>query len=676
MKVFRIMGSKLIIGTNDLLSQRPDLAAEWHPTKNGDLIPQNVSVHSARPVWWQIEEVRYGKVFLLEWEATISNRANGSGCPYISKPPKKLLKGFNDLLTTNPELAEKWHPSKNGEITPDMVFENTDKKYWWYHEAERWGKRFIHEWQASPKDVKRGGKEGGCPICHGTQVLHGYNDVYTCAPEIVEEWDYEKNEALGLDPKRLAAGSNVYAYWICKYCGHTWRAMIQNRVARKTRCPQCAQRSQTSFSEQAIYFYIKRRFPNCVNRDKKVLDNGELDVYLPDIKVAIEYCGLFAHSSDEKKIADEEKRKLCMNKGIRLIQVFEHDSKNQFLENDDVIYCVPKQDYSHLNYVMACISGEMISLGLIEDPIQIDIKKDECTIREQYQQSVMGNSIAISHPSLLSEWDYQENGLLKPHGFSAGSRASVGWVHTCYKDDKPFIHKWKARICTRAREKGTGCPICAGKKVQEGYNDLLSCNPPFLHEWDCDRNEISPNEITPYSKQKVWWRHQYENKGRLIEHPWQASPGERMNGNGCAICAGKVIIKGINDLTATHNELLREWDYGHNIIKPDTISYGYDKKVWWKHTVEREGTIFTHSWEASPNSRTNRKSGCPYCENKKVLRGFNDLETLLPEIAERWDYERNVPLKPCDVTVGSGKKVFWIDRDCPISICDRTKYKR
>lgn len=149
-----------------------------------------------------------------------------------------------------------------------------------------------------------------------------------------------------------------------------------------------------------------------------------------------------------------------------------------------------------------------------------------------------------------------------------------------------------------------------------------------------------------------------------------------MNGNGCAICAGKVIIKGINDLTATHNELLREWDYGHNIIKPDTISYGYDKKVWWKHTVEREGTVFTHSWEASPNSRTNRKSGCPYCENKKVLRGFNDLETLLPEIAERWDYERNVPLKPCDVTVGSGKKVFWIDRDCPISICDRTKYKR
>lgn len=166
------MGGKLIIGTNDLLSQRPELATEWHPTKNGDLTPQNVSVYSARSVWWQIEEVRYGKVFLLEWEATISNRANGSGCPYTSKPPKKLLKGFNDLLTTNPELAEKWHPLKNNDVTPDMVFENTGRKYWWYHKTERWGKRFIHEWQASPKDVKRGGKKGGCPICHGTQVLY------------------------------------------------------------------------------------------------------------------------------------------------------------------------------------------------------------------------------------------------------------------------------------------------------------------------------------------------------------------------------------------------------------------------------------------------------------------------------------------------------------------------
>ena len=236
-----------------------------------------------------------------------------------------------------------------------------------------------------------------------------------------------------------------------------------------------------------------------------------------------------------------------------------------------------------------------------------------------------------------------------------------------------FIHRWKARICTRAREKGTGCPICAGKKVQEGYNDLLSYNPPFLHEWDCDRNKISPNEITLYSKQKVWWRHQYASKGRLIEHQWQASPGERMNGNGCAICAGKVIIKGINDLTTTHSELLREWDYENNIIKPDTISYGYDKKVWWKHTVERDGTVFTHLWEASPNSRTNMKSGCPYCENKKVMRGFNDLKTLLPEIAEKWDYKRNAPLMPYDVTVGSGKKVYWNDRERPISICDRTK---
>lgn len=669
------MGTKLIIGTNDLQSQRPDLAAEWHPTKNGDLTPLNVSVYSARTVWWQIEEVRYGKVFLLEWKATISNRTNGAGCPYTSKPPKKLLKGFNDLSATNPELAEKWHPFKN-HITPDMVFENTDRKFWWYHEAERWGKKFIHEWQASPKVVKRGGKAGGCPICHGIKVLFEYNDLYTCTPEIVEEWDYVKNERIGLDPKQITCGSNQYAHWICKYCGHTWRAMILNRTMRKTRCPKCAQRSQTSFPEQAIYFYLKTRFSNCINRDKETLGKGELDIYLPDIKVAIEYCGLFAHSANEKKAADEEKRKLCMDRGIRLIQIYERDCNDRFIESDDVIYCVPKQDYRHLDSVMAHISEKMIRLGLIDCPIHADIEKDEWAIREQYQQSVIKNSIAATHPALVNEWDYQENGLLKPQGFSAGSSVAVGWQHTVYANNRPFVHRWKARISARARENGTGCPICAGKKVQKGYNDLLSCDLPFLQEWNYERNEISPDEITAYSKRKVWWRHQSKNGGKLVEHSWQASPGERMRGNGCAICAGKVIIKGINDLATTHGELMREWDFERNIIQPATISYGYDKKVWWKHTVACRETIFTHSWEASPNSRTNSKSGCPYCENKKVMQGFNDLETLLPEIAEKWDYERNVPRKPCDVTVGSSKKVYWIDRDRPISICDRTKYKR
>lgn len=668
------MGSILKRGENDLLTQRPDLADEWHPTKNGLLTPNDVCAHSGKSVWWQIKTQRFGKEFTLEWEALISNRANGSGCPYTCRPPKKLLKGFNDLQSLNPHLANMWHPSKNGDITPDMIFEGTEKKYWWYHKSNRWGKEFPHEWQASPKDMSRCTKSNGCPICHGAKVLQGYNDLFTCCPEIAEEWDFKKNALLDISPSSVTVGSNLKVYWLCKHCGHSWKAMILSRTSKHTNCPKCAQRSQTSFPEQAIYYYFKQCFTNCVSRSKDVVECGELDVFLPNEKFAIEYCGLFSHSLPAKKEADINKKLRCQKNGITLVQIYENECENKLDINQMLIYCVPKYDNSHLSFVFDCLNQILKILNLCDHPISINIAADEIHIREQYQQMQINNSIITTHQYLLEEWDYEKNGLLKPEGFTAGSGTKVFWKHMVEKDGTVYPHTWQAKISQRAR--GEGCPICAGKIVQEGYNDLLSRNPDFLKEWDYIHNEISPNQITRYSNQKVWWQHFQLTNGQEIPHRWQATVKERMQGNGCSICAGKTIQKNINDLGTTHPELLLEWDYHKNTLSPYSISFGYDKKVWWKHSVIKDGKPFEHSWEASPNSRTNSKSNCPYCANKKVLIGYNDLLSLLPEIASKWDYDKNHPFKPENFTIASGKKVYWIDRKKPIRISDRTKKVR
>lgn len=667
------MGKKLIPGKNDLQSQRPDLAAEWHPNLNGSLSAADVTVFSSKKVWWQIKTNRFGKEFVLDWQASVSNRANGSGCPYTSTPPKKLLEGFNDLQSTNPELAREWHPTKNAQIKPNMVFENTDKPFWWYHKVKKDGREFEHEWYTSPKTAKRNKHSSGCPFCHGTEVLTGFNDLSTCFPELIKEWDYDKNSSLETDPQKITPGSNKKVYWICRICGHSWKASIINRTYHNSGCPQCAHRSQTSFSEQAIYFYLRKHYGSCINRDKTVLGGGELDIFLPDISYAIEYCGIFSHAT--KEIADKQKQRLCEEKGIVLTLVCENEKNNEYLPDKHIIYCIPQNDYSHLNYVMNCLNEEMKTLNVSHLDIHIDLENDEHFIREQYQQSQIKNSIAVTHPYLLVEWDYDKNGLLNPQAFSHGSNILVYWKHTVKKDDREFIHSWKARISTRTS--GRGCPICSSKKIQKGYNDLLSHNPSFLSEWDYNKNTIQPDQITLYSKRKIWWKHNSTDKyGNNTEHVWQASVSERMQGNGCPICAGKIVKKGINDLKTTHPSLVSEWDYSKNTISPDTISFGYDKKVWWIHQIVKNGVEFSHSWEASPNSRTNRRSSCPYCSNKKVLQGYNDLASLLPEIAAKWDFEKNFPLKPSEFTIASSKKVYWIDRDKPISIEDRTKYIR
>ena len=121
-----------------LAEARPDLAAEWNYEKNGDLRPEDVTCKSNKKVWWKlsydvpmdykVEKLR-GKHFKFEWEAVISSRSNGNDCPYLSG--NTVWPGFNDLQTINPELAEQWHPTKNGNLTPSQVTYGSKRKVWW-----------------------------------------------------------------------------------------------------------------------------------------------------------------------------------------------------------------------------------------------------------------------------------------------------------------------------------------------------------------------------------------------------------------------------------------------------------------------------------------------------------------------------------------------------------------
>lgn len=88
--------NSLVSLSNSLSSLKPKLSKQWHPTKNGDLTPSDFACRSNKKVWW------FGKCG-HEWEAIINDRARGRGCPYCAS--QKILVGFNDMWTTNPELA-------------------------------------------------------------------------------------------------------------------------------------------------------------------------------------------------------------------------------------------------------------------------------------------------------------------------------------------------------------------------------------------------------------------------------------------------------------------------------------------------------------------------------------------------------------------------------------------
>lgn len=104
-----------------LLSIRPDIASQWHPSLNDVLTAKDVTPNSSKKVWWIC-------IHGHEWLSTVSHRTSGRNCPYCSN--KKVGKN-NNLGVINPELAEEWHPYKNGELTPFDVTPGSNKKVWW-----------------------------------------------------------------------------------------------------------------------------------------------------------------------------------------------------------------------------------------------------------------------------------------------------------------------------------------------------------------------------------------------------------------------------------------------------------------------------------------------------------------------------------------------------------------
>jgi hypothetical protein len=269
------------------------LVREWHPTKNGDLTPWQVSYGSSKRIWW-----RCGQGADHEWEATVANRTmQGTRCPFCTN---KRVSITNALATVQPVIASQWHEEKNGDSTPATVVFTSKQPAWWSCQvapdhvwaarisdrtvrrkgcpfcagqrvtasnslglvepriAAEWhptrnadvtpadvvagSERTVwwkcpaghdHEWQARVVNRTRAGT--GCPFCSGAKAC-SMNSLAALAPHLVEEWDTARNEGLGAD--EIVAGSGQKRWWRCSK-GHRWRTEVRNRVAGKGGCPQC-----------------------------------------------------------------------------------------------------------------------------------------------------------------------------------------------------------------------------------------------------------------------------------------------------------------------------------------------------------------------------------------------------------------------------------------------------
>lgn len=489
---------KILVGENDLATLNPELADEWNYERNDGLAPQDVMPNSNKKVWWKCKSGH-------EWKAGIADRNRGNGCPICSN--KKVLPGYNDLVTTNPKLANEWNYGKNGSLSPRDITSKSGKKVWWRCANG-------HEWETSISNRTSG---RGCPICSNKKVLPGYNDITTLAPQLLTEWNYEKNG--NLTPQCFTPGSNKKVWWKCKN-GHEWQAVIGSRVKDNnvvSLCPVCSRNLHISFSEKILFFYIKKTFPDAIeNYRPSWLNKKELDIYIPSKKVGIEYDGERYHKSKR----DAEKDKLCKEQGITLIRIRERGAEK--IRSSSIVFTLPLDHHrggEHLAPALRFLEEQL------NTNLDINLTRDYDEIRSLVINYDLENSVAKTHPEILDEWDYEKNGAIgnTPENVSAGSGIIVWWK--CKNG-----HSYRSTLNNKTSFQG-GCPYCSSHKILPGFNDLATKNPRLASEWNYEKNgELTPQDVMAGSGRKVWWK--CKNN-----HEWQATILSRNRGNGCPYCA-------------------------------------------------------------------------------------------------------------------------------------------
>ncbi len=558
---------RVLEGYNDLETVCPDLAAEWDYEKNAALLPSQVLPGAEKKVWWKCAKGH-------SWDAWIFNRKKGVGCPYCNS--KKLLKGFNDLATVNPELAREWDYNKNGRLSPSDFMAGTHKEVWWICKNN-------HSWKKSIKE-RNGGNN--CPYCANLKVLVGYNDFASLYPDIAKEWS-SKNS---LKPSEIIRGADKKYYWTCPI-GHNDYLMTVDQRINGQGCPKCAQQSQTSFPEQTVFFYVKQLFPDALNR--YIIEKYEIDIYIPSQKIGIEYNGYFSHKNKAEK--DEKKRAFLQSQGIRLLCIKEYKTDSEKVNAD--FYIHERTTNSSLSELVTQV---LEYLG-DNNPIIVNCEKDHMAIKEQYISSIRANSIAAAKPNLIAEWDYDKNGSIKPEFVSRNSKLKYYWI--CPVCGYSYL------AAPVSRNKGTSCPACAGKVVNPGFNDLATRLPNLLNEWDYQKNSIDPSTVFYHSKEIVWWKCEKD-------HSWEKSVYSRAyNKSKCPYCTGRRVIPGFNDLLTKNPELAKEWDYEKNEGTPDRIHFNNQTiPVHW--VCHKCGYKWVHT--------VSNRDRCPECLRKKTqINAYN-----------------------------------------------------
>lgn len=298
-------GKVIVAGINDFASSDWPFKDEW--SQLNEKRATEISRISCNLSLWSCRECN------SYWRGSVNDRINGKvSCQVCSDT--KVKRGYNDLLTTHPEVAATW--SLNNELSPTEVTARSSKRLLWICASN-------HEYRAAVKH-RATNSTSGCGVCNGKIVIAGVNDVASLYPELIAS--FSSKNVLKLD--QLAPSSNKVAIWECEE-GHEWSVRVANRTFGHG-CPTCARnKSYASKEEQEFAEYVKSLGVVIERNDLDTLGGREIDVWIPSRRIGIEYNGRYWHSFPASINNDKYKHIVAADRDLLLLTVWDTDWRDR-----------------------------------------------------------------------------------------------------------------------------------------------------------------------------------------------------------------------------------------------------------------------------------------------------------------------------------------------------------
>lgn len=501
---------------------------------------------------------------------------------------------MNGLLQTEWSLSNK------------VAFPPLDERFkaqWKCSSGHEWTTAFFHRIHGA-----------NCPTC-SEETLH--QPVLTSKEELMDEWDWEKNQQAGFDPNDTALKSEKRVFWICRENPiHRWQIKVWHRAVNGSGCNLC--------------FQILRKPPSIVACD----DIMEVWDWEANCNIAPETL----HPSSKDKVGWKcsagHTWKQAVHNYARLKRCPTcHSSKRA--QKPRVNEC--------LDLIPYWSSRNKISASEITTGSNIKVKwfcsgcnkTWEATVR-RFREQQGCKACAIKSETVVPMQVDGESALvfgdkrihvsndrltqlqLQYEGALTFSDLTLKMQWVC-----PQKHIWKTSLYHRIR--GAECPDCSlsivGKAVVASFE-------PLLDEWDWDKNDeegLLPNKVALSDTTQVNWK-------CLKGHEWIAIVANRIRREGevLAVRAGCLVCnKGQKPVVATRLDLMTEWNLKANKevgFDPDELTLGCHTKAHWKCLNE-------HTWIADISSRA-YGAGCPSCASQAATRLLK-AATKSPKVARK-----------------------------------------